>query len=179
MSGTANVRNRWKADIGRGSDACDHSFEVLKHWHNQCISPKASARVLGPQFFSKIWRVQLSRASIFGALALCLISTSAVATEPSVNIAKGNDLLAACASPEALQYGMCMGYISGLVDGFTVADKSVICIPSGVTRGQLRDVVLNGMQSRRQELNEEGYAAALLAIAKAFPCQKRNGGGVR
>ena len=96
-----------------------------------------------------------------------------MAIEP-VNIGKGNDLLVACVSPEALRYGMCMGYISGLVDGFTVADKTVICIASGVTRGQLRDVVLNGIQSSPQGRNEEGYAVALLAIAKAFPCRKRN-----
>jgi hypothetical protein len=72
-----------------------------------------------------------------------------------------------------------MGYISGLVDGFTVADKNVICIPSGVTRGQLRDVVLSGIQARAQEPDQEGYAAALLAVAKAFPCRRRIREGVR
>ena len=121
----------------------------------------------------------MSRVSVFAASALCLTSSFASAAEPRDNLATGNDLLAACASPRPLEYGMCMGYISGLVDGFLVADRNIICIPSGVTRGQLRDVVVTGIQGLPKESGQEAYVVALLALAKAFPCRKRRSSGVR
>ncbi len=119
------------------------------------------------------------RVSIFAAFALCLTSNSALAAKPRDTLATGNDLLFACGSENPLEYGMCMGYISGLIDGFRVADRTIICLPPAVTRGQLRDAVVTGMQSLPKERDQEGYAVALLALAKAFPCVKRRGSVVR
>jgi hypothetical protein len=44
---------------------------------------------------------------------------------------------------------------------------------AGVTRGQLRDVVLAGITSSPKESEQEPYVAALLAMSRAFPCQKK------
>jgi hypothetical protein len=107
------------------------------------------------------------------AVALCLTTAPARAAEPRDSVATGNDLLNACGSAKPLEYGMCMGYISGLVDGFLVADRTIICVPAGLTRGQLRDVVVAGIQSLPKERGQVAYAVALLALAKTFPCQKR------
>lgn len=116
---------------------------------------------------------QLIKSSVFAAAFLLLAAGAASAAEPRDNLATGRDLLAACTSAKALDYGMCVGYINGVVDGFLVTDRTSICMPAGITRGQLRDVVLAGIARSPRESEQEPYVAALLAVSRAFPCQKR------
>jgi hypothetical protein len=116
---------------------------------------------------------QLIKSSVFAAAFLFLAAGAAKAAEPRDNLATGRDLLAACTSAKALDYGMCVGYINGVIDGFLVTDRTSICMPVGVTRGQLRDVVLAGITRSPKESEQEPYVAALLAVSRAFPCQKR------
>lgn len=106
---------------------------------------------------------------------MLLATGAASAGEPRDKLGTGRDLLAACTSAEALDYGMCVGYINGVVDGFLVTDRTSICLPAGVTRGQLRDVVLAGITASPRESEQEPYVAALLAMSRAFPCHKNNG----
>jgi predicted RecA/RadA family phage recombinase len=117
--------------------------------------------------------IQLSRLSVLVALGLCLTPNTAIAAAPRDGLATGNDLLAACTSPKPLEYGMCMGYISGVVDGFLVGDRTSVCIPAGVTRGQMRDVVLSGIAANPKERTQEAYAGTLLALSRHYPCRKR------
>lgn len=113
---------------------------------------------------------------MFAGVALCLTSTAAQASEPRDSLKTGNDLLVACGSEKPLEYGMCMGYIAGVIDGFLISNRTIICLPSDLTRGQLRDVVLSGIQDAPRERGDAGYVGVLLALSKAFPCLKRGGG---
>lgn len=115
----------------------------------------------------------LIKSSIFAAVSVLFAAGAASAAEPRDKLGTGRDLLAACTSAQALDYGMCVGYINGVVDGFLVTDRTSICLPAGVTRGQLRDVVLAGITSSPRESEQEPYVAALLAMSRAFPCQKK------
>ena len=115
----------------------------------------------------------MSRLSILAGLGLCLISNPAIAAPSRDMLATGNDLVAACTSAKPLEYGMCVGYISGVVDGFLVADRATVCIPAGLTRGQLRDVVVAGIADSPRDSAQEGYVVTLLALSRAFPCRKR------
>jgi predicted RecA/RadA family phage recombinase len=117
--------------------------------------------------------IQYGRISLMVAMGICLPHYSAIAAAPRDRLATNNDLLAACTSPKPLEYGMCMGYISGVVDGFLVGDRTSICIPAGVTKGQMRDVVLSGIAANPKERAQEAYAGTLLALSRQYPCRKR------
>jgi len=95
---------------------------------------------------------------------------------PSLAIADASflrsaDLLTACESPQAIDQGDCYGYISGVADamsGNADAERRV-CVPRGVSRGEIRDAVVTYLQQRRgAEQNASDSVAA--ALARSFRC---------
>ena len=118
----------------------------------------------------------MTRFFILAAIGLGLASNAASAAKPRDMLATSRDLLAVCTSSKPLEYGMCMGYISGVVDGFLVVDRTSVCITPGITKGELRNIVLSGIAANPKESSQEAYAGVLLALSKAFPCRKRRAG---
>lgn len=103
----------------------------------------------------------------------------------------GHELLQRCsayekslASPslnaeETLDAMWCMGYVSGLLDGFGVSDyrigNAIAACPgdSSITRGEAVKIVTGWLRQHPEDLDKSGRRNAILAIAKAFPCQSR------
>lgn len=79
---------------------------------------------------------------------------------------------------EALDAMWCMGYMSGLLDGFSVNDYKmgnarVMCAPDeGLTRTQALRVVNKWFREHPDALPKSGRRGALLALASAYPCKK-------
>ncbi|MDR2219444.1 MAG: hypothetical protein LBE24_02565 [Methylobacillus sp.] len=80
-------------------------------------------------------------------------------------------------SEEALDGMWCMGYMSGLLDGFSVNDYTVggakvMCVPEeGLTRTQALRIVNKWFRENPDALSKNGRRGALLALASAYPCK--------
>lgn len=78
---------------------------------------------------------------------------------------------------EMLDAMWCMGYMSGLLDGFSVSDykvgdAKVMCTPEeGLTRTQAMKIVNNWLRQHPDALPKSGRRGALLALASAYPCK--------
>jgi hypothetical protein len=101
--------------------------------------------------------------------------------ENSVFRSTGNDLVADCTGTLNKQ-AQCLKYIEGVVDGWTIALKTSarvnkaqnennMCIPKGVTAGNLQKVVLRYADEHPEQLYREANIIVTLAIGNAFPCR--------
>lgn len=78
---------------------------------------------------------------------------------------------------EALDAMWCMGYMSGLLDGFSVNDYKVggarvMCAQEeGLTRTQALRIVNKWLREHPDALLKSGRRGALLALAGAYPCK--------
>lgn len=123
------------------------------------------------------------RITVIFALLLSMLtfgSSSAVA-----NFTTGNDLLRNCTakSNEATYYqamAYCSAYITGAVDALEAERYMAVkqgCIPSEVTVGQLRDIVIAYLQANPSNRHLSGYVLVNLALLGAFDCSFKRGGG--
>jgi hypothetical protein len=63
-----------------------------------------------------------------------------------------------------------LGYIIGVVDRSMNED---ICLPAGVTQGQVQDVVINYMAAKPQMRNYSADLSVVLALRQHWPCRER------
>lgn len=90
----------------------------------------------------------------------------------------GNSFYGRCssaksASGEYVDFGVCIGFIQGIItrDAYLPAPWRLICVPEGATYGQNLDVVLKylGNNPERRQ-NSAGYLVTS-ALNNAFPCK--------
>jgi hypothetical protein len=95
----------------------------------------------------------------------------------------GNELFSDCSAENATySNGICMGYIVGVGDavldlqflGLIDARFSPICVPrkSGVTVGQMVDIVKKYLTDHPEFRHQGGGALVVQALRQAFPCKK-------
>ncbi len=77
----------------------------------------------------------------------------------------GNRLYEECKGQSALS---CLGYIVGVADTARLFPKP-ICVPEGVTAGQLRAVVLKYMEEHPEDRHYSGTSVVGSALLGAFP----------
>ena len=104
-------------------------------------------------------------------LALC-------ATSAQAEFLDGNDLLRFINSTEAHERAVAIGYVMGVSDshrGITHCN-----ISSGVTAGQMRDIVKQHLERNPQIRHQTADVLASQALAAVWPCQRSNqrGSGV-
>lgn len=110
-------------------------------------------------------------------------------SSPAHSAITGADLLDRCTASEKSMSGAklsaaemldsmwCVGYISGLLDGFGVGDfkvgnEKMVCPPEeGLTRSQALAVINQYLREHQEDLAKSGRRDALLALSKAFPCK--------
>ena len=114
------------------------------------------------------------------ALVVALHSNAAVASD-------GNRLLQACGDVERFKDGgnsrsnlMGIGFCFGLMEGITFSNelyklrapgKEFLCLPKGgVTNGQAARVVLRYLRDHPEQLHENAFFLAVMALRDAFPC---------
>lgn len=104
------------------------------------------------------------------ALALTLVSTG-VSAQARIGIswADGNDLNAACNSENTYDQGFCLGFAIAIAATATaVAPKA--CIPTGVKRSQLRDILVKYLDDHPERRHKSAEFLAIEAFVRAFPC---------
>jgi hypothetical protein len=96
----------------------------------------------------------------------------------------GNDLKETCDLDQGkfLSHSACTGYILGAVEMTELinaaADRSKdkkqfsVCIPAGITYGQIVDVVKKFVDDHPEERHQKASVMVFLAVQHAFPCKK-------
>lgn len=119
---------------------------------------------------------------VLGFVAVCVVLTA-----PPVHARQSiGELLADCSSvvvaldtqgapKDGLSAGYCLGYLEGVADDVRVSKASdpgvVICIPEGVTPGQLARVFVKYARAKPETHHEDKLLGVLSAFASAFRCR--------
>ncbi|WP_425495018.1 Rap1a/Tai family immunity protein [Pandoraea commovens] len=104
------------------------------------------------------------------AAAPTIAATSSVAYS-------GNDLMSNC-DDQGVNRSFCLGFISGVVNGANVMqtrEQRVICVPSGVTVGQLTDIVVRALRTHPESRHMDAGFLTLVGVATTFPCDTPKG----
>ena len=112
-------------------------------------------------------------------LFICTALLSSIATAqpaPTSSFLTGNDLKEDCNQPvDAVRSSACTGYTVGIADALA-AGNSIngyrACFPSGVTRGQVRDVVAHFLDQHPADRHLPAVGLTAIALSAAFPCYK-------
>ena len=86
----------------------------------------------------------------------------------------GNTLLAKCVGAPAVQL-FCGGYTTAIYDMINFLEASKLipkrhCFPPGVSRGQIRDVIVHYLQIHPEELHTGAGYLGIEALQGAWPC---------
>ncbi|HQR60113.1 MAG TPA: Rap1a/Tai family immunity protein [Methylophilaceae bacterium] len=121
--------------------------------------------------------------ALAGLLVLCTWSAQAAPVT-------SGDLLNRCSSSEKSMNGgtlspdetmdamWCMGYVSGLLDGFSIGDFRVggakaVCPPEeSLTRSEALKIINQWLREHPQDKDKNGRRSAIIALSKAYPCKK-------
>jgi hypothetical protein len=107
-------------------------------------------------------------------LALCAISSFYAPVTATAYT--GNQLLPEC---ETTNVSYCLGEISGFRLGFGFVmnrwqvEPKLMCVPDGVSNGQLRDIVIQYIRENPQTRHESAQFLIVWSLEKAFPCGSR------
>ena len=105
-------------------------------------------------------------------------SAQAPAQDGSTHFQNGNKLYADCTSNNPYNQAYCLGYVAGVTDlAVNLSDAAEldarppkICIPLGVTQGQVKDVVIDYLRRDPQHRHVTAVVQVELALAVAWPC---------
>ena len=92
----------------------------------------------------------------------------------------GNQLLQDCETTNVSSL-YCLGYINGFSLGFAFVmnrwqvEPKLICIPEGVTNGQIKDIVVQYIRENPQTRHESAQFLIVWSLEKAFPCRRGSG----
>ena len=84
----------------------------------------------------------------------------------------GNKLAGYCEDKDPyFGSGFCHGYIAGVGSMLTWAsERNRICVPDGVTGGQVVSIVRKYLKENPESLHESADLLVTVALGKAFPC---------
>ena len=84
----------------------------------------------------------------------------------------GNNLVEHCKDKEAyFGSGFCYGYIAGVGSILSWASDSYkICVPDGVTGGQVLSIVRKYLKENPESLHQPADMLVTVALRRAFPC---------
>jgi hypothetical protein len=93
-----------------------------------------------------------------------------VCTSVSAQYQSGNDLHRDLNASSAQLNMYALGYIVGVTDSIL---NIAVCIPAGVTQGQLQDVMKNYLHANPQDRDVAAYILVIAALGQHWPCANR------
>ena len=117
-------------------------------------------------------------AIVFGAAAMSEASTDTAIflRQNCEQVIKCRSDTVPCNSPEYLAGQSCLSYIDGYLDGRAVgfvetgAKATQLCVPDGVTNGQVAEIFLKYTSDYPAELRLSARFALYWSLVSAFPC---------
>ena len=64
-----------------------------------------------------------------------------------------------------------LAYVTGIAETFSIL--GLLCIPNGVTRGQMQAVVAKYLKEHPEKWNGDANPIVYVALSSAFPCPKK------
>lgn len=123
---------------------------------------------------SRSRRRRQARRRLWAGLLLVLIPGAALGGQT------GREFLALCSDADAWTQGYCTGYIAGsgeLIDGLLLEEDlkdalegRVFCLPAGLQKGEVRDLVLDYLRARPEVQDKHITSITWAALIQAFPC---------
>lgn len=83
----------------------------------------------------------------------------------------GNELYYDCVSSSDYDQTRCLAYISGVADGIGLSDSLGLCVPTGVTYGQIQDVIVKFLGDRPEGRHYSASFLIYTALFDAYGCQ--------
>jgi len=105
-------------------------------------------------------------------VAATLVSSTLAATDTS----SANYVVPGCrdfisSNSVTPAYPFVQGFCAGVIQGL-IYDRTDICLPSGVEKGQAVRIVVQYINSQPARLHEDFTMLAAEALRKAWPCQR-------
>jgi len=114
------------------------------------------------------------RFSLVAMIALSL-PTATFGQEGTSRFLDGNELYESCSKTAGMDASSCIGYIMGVADAqmlLSSSGKKYLCLPSGVTSVQLRDVVMKRLGDKPETRHWPASALVWNALIDAYPCKE-------
>jgi len=121
-------------------------------------------------------------AAVVACSAMQLAETGPAWGQAVNAFSSGNELWTVCGSTaDGPPTEGCLAYVIGSYDGQYVLRTSAhlpaqVCLPAGVTRGQLTDVVRRYLSRNPEGRQYTASSIVWIAIREAFPCQAQPAG---
>lgn len=107
----------------------------------------------------------------FVILAMAAQAAASPGPTQTPDVEDGNGLLAMCSSEGAYyRLGVCDGYILGAANVGLVA--KLFCSPNGVTKGQIRDIVVSGLRNDPVNRHQGSVSLVIKYLSAAYPCHQ-------
>jgi len=115
-----------------------------------------------------------SRAVRYAAALSALSFPTAPVRADTSFLKTGNDWATDCPLTSGFN-SECGAYVKGVADGIASfpVGSPLICVPAGVTMGQVYDVVALGLQNHPESRNQDLFLLSARYLMKAFPCTKK------
>jgi len=104
----------------------------------------------------------------------CLFALILVTAPAHAEFMDGDKLLATCKSSVPIEIADCFGYTTGVFDALS---NALICSPDGITRGQVRDIVVAYLQSKPEERHKTADVLIGNVLSALWPCRRPTGRG--
>lgn len=110
---------------------------------------------------------------------LCLAASLGALSVPQPALASitdtGNEFYTECRRAfdepgKPMEFGICLGFLQGVLYREQFLTGSKICTPKNATNGQLMDVVLAYLRDNPKNRNLPPMLLILIAFAEAYPC---------
>jgi Rap1a immunity proteins len=102
-------------------------------------------------------------------LVLCLLLTVCGRSAVAAALSTGNEFLTMCDTEEPIGRVFCAGYVSGIAG--MLSDQRLICVPSNVTAGQMKQVALRYLQDNPKIVHHPPASLIAFALIGAFACK--------
>ena len=116
-------------------------------------------------------------------VVFCLLMYSGVSAKSSNYVFSGKDIYESCTHALAglayddHRFGVCAGYIAGIVDFHTVATTveslpaDMFCLPKDISTAQVIRDVTQYLEDNRENHHDLAAYLVLLSLREAYPCQ--------
>ena len=118
-----------------------------------------------------------NRLQTIGAIAAITLFSSMAVVEranAATYFYKGSEILSLCESSNTYEANDCLEWLMGVSDTLEAMNSwgsfKDVCVPGGVTAGQLRKVIIQGLNKEPQKLHLSASSLAIPVLANAFPC---------
>lgn len=105
--------------------------------------------------------------------ALLMVPVPAMAADTVED--NGNEILEMCTDSLDFMKGICLGYIRGASsagDSWMLSMNRHLCRPTGVTVGQIQDVVVRYIRQHPESRHEAAVTLVMKAQDAAWPCSR-------